>query len=686
MSRRVLSIAVLIAASVSAVLFMPGKKRYLDIPEAAWAAGQIPIITRQSVNDFGCISNPGNPPTGYVRLYCDSGTGNLTALNHSGGSAFPSGSSAFNAITSGTNTSAAMLVGSGASLGFTGTGILAANRIATNFGTNVIFTTDYGVKANTQWDNTATWTAGGAVTLSFAGVTSADAGKACTGITAGGANTLPTATITSVTDTSHFQCGSGSSSGSGVVAWGTDDTAAMQSAWNAMIAGTSAQGSAAPTCGGGFVMPQGMIWLTANPATQAGVPSSCGQFDTNFPLWNVRGAGRGTTILFLAPSFGWNSTSAGGCRFASLATTCLFFPTYTNTSDFTVTAMAYKPTVSAPASVLTIGTGSVLYNVAIINTGLGVANLHCMTLSGQGSTLFYPTIDGACGGSSDGIFVTALGATIVSGYDNGGLNVGSGAEVVDYGGFYNSGTLAVDSIAISGTMHMYDTRTNGTGVANTPACSLNTNAVLDIHGSTVSPNIGSCVTTSTGAGIFFRGNNATVYMRNATVTGGAGAFGGAINSNSKTGLKVYDFGGNTISGSMTNFAGTYLYGSEVAAITLTAQTATIGTTTLYAVPSNAAGTYRVCVNAQTTTAGTAGDTLVVTLGWNNGGAKTDATPTIDLATLNTEYPASGLGTDLNSGCLVLNSAASQNITYATTVAKTGTPQYALRITVENIGR
>lgn len=64
------------------------KHRYMDFPVSSMAEpGQIPIITRQSVNDYQCLPAPGNPPTGYVRVYCDSSTGLLTAINSTGGSA-----------------------------------------------------------------------------------------------------------------------------------------------------------------------------------------------------------------------------------------------------------------------------------------------------------------------------------------------------------------------------------------------------------------------------------------------------------------------------------------------------------------------------------------------------------------------------------------------------------------------
>jgi hypothetical protein len=51
------------------------------------------IITQQSITDYVCIASPGNPPTGKVRTYCDSGTGQLTCLNSVGANVCPGGGS-----------------------------------------------------------------------------------------------------------------------------------------------------------------------------------------------------------------------------------------------------------------------------------------------------------------------------------------------------------------------------------------------------------------------------------------------------------------------------------------------------------------------------------------------------------------------------------------------------------------
>ena len=63
-----------------------GKILYAD-----FSAGQIPSVQKASIYDFQCIPTPTNPPTGNVRFYCNSGTGNLACLTSSGASCLSGG-------------------------------------------------------------------------------------------------------------------------------------------------------------------------------------------------------------------------------------------------------------------------------------------------------------------------------------------------------------------------------------------------------------------------------------------------------------------------------------------------------------------------------------------------------------------------------------------------------------------
>jgi hypothetical protein len=114
-----------------------------------------------------------------------------------------------------------------------------------------------------------------------------------------------------------------------------------------------------------------------------------------------------------------------------------------------------------------------------------------------------------------------------------------------------------------------------------------------------------------------------------------------------------------------------------AAIHLTAQTTSIGTSNLRVGGVKApAGLYRVSVYVKTTTAsGT--DTLTVTIGWNDGAAARSTTVTIQLSTTG----AGGFG----SGQIPVEADGVNDITYATTrTGATGTPQYSLRVVLEQL--
>lgn len=116
--------------------------------------------------------------------------------------------------------------------------------------------------------------------------------------------------------------------------------------------------------------------------------------------------------------------------------------------------------------------------------------------------------------------------------------------------------------------------------------------------------------------------------------------------------------------------------SEYAQINSTAQTASIASATLYAVPSGGSGFYLVFVDLICTTTGTGG-TVQASLGWNNGSASMTANSSINsLSTLGNEV----------TQIFTVYSAASQNITYSTTVSgASGSPQYSVRIRLFYLG-
>ena len=117
---------------------------------------------------------------------------------------------------------------------------------------------------------------------------------------------------------------------------------------------------------------------------------------------------------------------------------------------------------------------------------------------------------------------------------------------------------------------------------------------------------------------------------------------------------------------------------------LTAQTGSVAAVTLLTGTTTTTGMYRVSCYLKCTTAGTAG-TVKATVSFNDGTAQT-----LDIPLLTTAGVAGTLSlTTLNGfaqGSVVVYAAASQNITYTTTVTgATGSPQYTVRVRIERLG-
>jgi len=124
--------------------------------------------------------------------------------------------------------------------------------------------------------------------------------------------------------------------------------------------------------------------------------------------------------------------------------------------------------------------------------------------------------------------------------------------------------------------------------------------------------------------------------------------------------------------------------AAAADITLTAQSASIGTTNI--VGTAPAGIYNVCWVQQITTAATVSSSLLVTIGWNNGSSKTTTLFSLNGGVLQISADATNILNSTGGNCIMIFSSANQPITYATTYASVGaTPmQYALFITAERL--
>jgi hypothetical protein len=118
--------------------------------------------------------------------------------------------------------------------------------------------------------------------------------------------------------------------------------------------------------------------------------------------------------------------------------------------------------------------------------------------------------------------------------------------------------------------------------------------------------------------------------------------------------------------------------------TLTAQAASVGTTNI--VGAAPAGIYNVCWVQQITQAATVSSSLIATIGWNNGSAKTTVLFSLNGGALQLTADVTNVLNSTGGNCILVYSAAGQPITYATTYASVGaTPmQYGLFITAERL--
>lgn len=144
--------------------------------------------------------------------------------------------------------------------------------------------------------------------------------------------------------------------------------------------------------------------------------------------------------------------------------------------------------------------------------------------------------------------------------------------------------------------------------------------------------------------------------------------------------KTQDYGSSFILGGNTTSASGVLGKSSLAA-----QAGNIAAQTLLTASANSSGKYRITFYVKTTTAGAALDVVKFTVAFNDGAAQaadvlltelvaTPVAPLInhDLATLNKS----------TFGSVIVKSAASQAITWTSTVTKTGAPQYSVDVGIE----
>jgi len=260
-----------------------------------------------------------------------------------------------------------------------------------------------------------------------------------------------------------------------------------------------------------------------------------------------------------------------------------------------------------------------------------------------------------------------------------------GAFVAESVNITNGGSLGANLFDASGvldTIAIKDTGSGNTGTISWPGLGVGANIALPVTG-TILTSLNSTQVASktllnstnvrcdTSTGATFQDSSSTTKQMRLDLSG--------ITSANTRSQKIQD-----TAGSVVLVGNTAAASGVLGTIALTGQTNSLAAQTMLTGNASSAGLYRLAFYFKTTTAGNPGDTVKATLSWNDGSAQSMDVPmesalsivnTLDLGTLNAFV----------QGSVVLKAAASQNITFTTTVSKTGSPQYSLDCRIVALG-
>jgi hypothetical protein len=375
------------------------------------------------------------------------------------------GSAAFNAITSGTNTSAAMLVGTGASLGVTGSGTISATSAPltgiTGFGTGISTFLATPSSANLAAAVTGETGSGALVFATSPALITPNIGNA----TAPG---LTLSAITGLTQCLHVN-------GSGVVS-GTGSDCGSGGGAVASVTGSGAV-SVSPTTGATVVSlaPQSNNTILCNGSGSSAAPTGCtlgggisvasGVVSASYVL---RAVTTGTTDTILA------ADCANGVNYTSASAVAITLPQATgsfaacsvdviNNSAVTETVTPTTSTING-GSTLTVAAGTSVNITALsgnyIAAGTAVGTLTHTVASGTAALGTAAIASGAC---ATAVTVTAAG---VSTTDT--VTVGFNGDPTGIVGFQpsTSGNLTIFAYPTAGNVVIKEC--NNTAASVTP--------------------------------------------------------------------------------------------------------------------------------------------------------------------------------------------------------------------------
>lgn len=305
--------------------------------------------------------------------------------------------------------------------------------------------------------------------------------------------------------------------------------------------------------------------------------------------------------------------------------------------------------------IVTVSTGALLAQVAATS---GV-------YLGHGLTVFSGTGDLGLG-------------SVVATIDNAGaasftaLTLSAGLINIDADGFVDSiqikdsGTGNIGQISWSGigALDNFQLPTTGSGGALLTAASTANVSSKTLLTSTV-------VRCNTANGVTFQDQSSTTKQMRFDLSG--------ITAGQTRNQKFQDTAGSVVLvGNAASASGV------LGTIALTAQTNSLAAQTMLTGNASSAGLYRLAFYLKTTTAGSGGDVVKATLAWNDGSAQSMDVPMMNATAIVNNLDLGTLNAFVQ-GSVVVKAAASQNITFTTTVTKAGSPQYSVDCRIEALG-
>jgi len=273
--------------------------------------------------------------------------------------------------------------------------------------------------------------------------------------------------------------------------------------------------------------------------------------------------------------------------------------------------------------------------------------------------------------------ITYPGGVVVAGIDTAGGASFSTLQV-------SSGTIVFDTDGLVDTLYLKDSGTGfvgnltwaGIGSAEAIALPVGASSTLLSNNSTINVSNKTFLTSTvircnTGTGVTFQDQAATTKQMRFDLTG--------ITAATTRTQKWQDTAGSVVTVGNTASASGVL-----GTIALTAQTNSIAAQTMLTGNASSAGLYRLSFYLKTTTAGSGGDVVKVTAEWNDGAAQTLDVPMLNATAIVNNLDLGTLNAFVQ-GSIVVKAAASQNVTFTTTVTKAGSPSYSVDARIESLG-